>query len=325
MDRPGPTTSRQRAALDRLVTVHQLRLLVTVADEGGISRAADRLHLSQPAVSHQLKALRTAVGIPLLETVGRRTRPTAAGDLLVGHARRILAEFEAAGDSLEELRGLRRGTLRVVGDTTVGTYVLPSVLGAFRKRHPAIEVQLDIGNRQHVLDRLAAHDVDFAVSGRPWTDETIPLVRQPFLANELVAIASPRDRLAAKSHVTLAELAAAPFIIRERGSGTRETSEDLFHRAGLSLRPVMELASNGAIKRAVAEDLGVAVVSRVAATLELELGLIVELPVEGFPIHRQWHLIRVRGKHLAPAAEAFLQFLDGDASHGPPEADPERE
>jgi DNA-binding transcriptional LysR family regulator len=298
------------AGLERRVTIHQLRLLVAVAEHGGVSRAADALGLSQPAVSHQLKTLSVAAAAPVIEVIGRRVHLTAAGEVLHAHARRILAEIDAADMALDELRGLRRGILRVVGDTTVGIYVLPEVLGAFRKEHPGIEVRLDIGNRQHVLDRLVANDVDFGVGGHPWDDPPIGLESRPFLANELIAIASPRHPLATATKVSLARLAMEPFIAREPGSGTRETTEEVLSQAHLAVRPIMVLASNGAIKRAVAQDLGVAVLSRYAAALEIQLGLLVELSVVGFPLRRQWHLFRARTKHLAPPAEAFLRFLD---------------
>lgn len=303
--RPGVT-------LDQLVTVHQLRLFTAVADHASFSRAAEFLGLSQPAVSHQLKALRLALGVPLVEIVGRRITLTPAGEILQGHARRILAEFEAAGADLDELKDLRRGTLRVVADTTVGIYVLPDVLGAFRKEHPGIELRLDIGNRQHLLERLVANEVDFAFGGRVWDDAPIPLVVRPFLANELIAIASPQCPLAGSTRVSLAEFAALPFIGRESGSGTRETTEAAFQEAGISVRPIMELASNGAIKRAVAQDLGVSVVSRFTTSLEIQLGLLVEIPLEGFPLQRQWHLFCARDKLFSPAAAAFATFLDRD-------------
>ena len=301
---------RPGASLDQIVTVHQLRLFTAVADHASFSRAAASLGLSQPAVSHQLKALRLALSVPVLEIVGRRVQLTPAGEILYGHARRILAEFEAAGADLDELKDLRRGTLRVVADTTVGIYVLPDVLGAFRNEHPGVDVRLDIGNRQHVLDRLVANDVDFAFGGHSWEDPPIPLEVRPFLANELIAIASPRRRPAQATPVTLAEFAALPFIGREPGSGTRERTEAAFREAGVPLRPIMELASNGAIKRAVAQDLGVSVVSRFAAALEIRLGILIELPLEGFPIRRQWHLFFARGKVFSPAAAAFAQFID---------------
>jgi len=300
-------------AFDRLVTVHQLRLLVEVIDRGGFSRAAEALGLSQPAISHQMRALSTSVGLPLLEVVGRRVRLTQAGTLVYEHAKRILAEFEDAGAALDELRGLRRGTIRMAGDTTVGIYVLPDLLGAFRHEYPSIEVRLGVDNRQGVYDRLVAGEVDFVVVGRPWVNASIPLIVRPFLDNELIAIASPRHRLAGRAQVTLAELAAEPFIGREPGSGTRETAEEALRAAGLAVRPVMELASNGAIKRAVARDLGVSILSRYATALELQIGHLVELPVVGFPLRRQWRLAYARDRRLGPVDEAFLRFVDSPA------------
>lgn len=306
---PGPNL-RLAPNFDQLVTVHQLRLLTAVIDRGGFSRAADALGLSQPAISHQLKALSEAVGIPVLEIIGRRVQLTQAGHVLYDYAKRILAEFEAAGTSLDELRGLKRGSIRLAGDTTVGIYVLPDLLGAFRKEYPAVDVRLGVDNRQGLYDRLVANEFDFVVSGRPWDDPSVPLVVRPFLANELIAIASPRNRLAGRSRVTLAQLAGEPFIVREPGSGTRETADEALRAAGLSIRPVMELASNGAIKRAVAQDLGVSILSRYATGLEIQMGHLVELPVQDFPLHRQWHLVHARDKRMGPVDEAFLRFVD---------------
>ena len=306
---PGP---RLAPHFDQLVSIHQLRLLTTVIERGGFSRAADALGLSQPAISHQLKALSMAVGIPVLEIIGRRVQLTQAGQVLYDHAKRILVEFEAAGTSLEELRGLKRGSIRIAGDTTVGIYVLPDLLGAFRKEHPDVEVRLGVDNRQGLYDRLVANEFDFVVSGRVWEDPSVPLVVRPFLANELIAIASPRNHLASRSRVTLAQLAAEPFIGREPGSGTRDTAEEALHAAGLAVRPVMELASNGAIKRAVAQGLGVSILSRYSTGLEIQVGNLVELPVDGFPLHRQWHLVFARDKRLSPLDEVFLRFVEGD-------------
>ncbi len=296
--------------LDQVVSVHQLRLLTAVVEKGGFTRAAEALGLSQPAISHQLKALSGSIGTPVLEVIGRRVQLTQAGELLYEHAKRILAEFEAAGSALDELHGLQRGRLRVAGDTTVGIYVLPDLLGAFRQAHPSIEVHMGVENRQGLYERLVATEVDFVVSGRLWENPSIALVVRPFLANELIAIASPRHPLAGRDRVTLADLAAEPFIVREPGSGTRETAEEAFRAAGLSIRPVMELASNGAIKRAVARNLGVSILSRYATALELQIGHLVELPVEGFPLRRQWHLVYARDKRLGAVGEAFLRFVD---------------
>ena len=310
MDTRTSDGARLSPDLNKLVSVHQLRLLTAVIEQGGFSRAAESLGLSQPAISHQLKALSTAVGIPVVEVIGRRVQLTQAGQLLYEHAKRILAEFAAAGAALDQLRGLQHGSLRLAGDTTVGIYVLPDLLGAFRHEYPGLDMRLGVDNRQGLYNRLVANEVDFVISGRPWDNPSIPLVVRPFLANELIAVASPRNRLASQSRVTLAELATEPFIGREPGSGTRETAEETLRAAGLTVRPVMELASNGAIKRAVAQDLGVSILSRYATGLEIQIGHLVELPVVGFPLRRQWHLVFARDKRLGPVEAAFLQFVD---------------
>jgi len=237
-------------------------------------------------------------------------RLTQAGRLLHEHAGRILAEFESAGSALDSLRGLKRGSIRIAGDTTVGIYVLPDLLGSFHERHPDVEVRLGVDNRHGLYDRLIANEADFVVSGRLWETPAVPLIALPFLANELIAIASPRHLLAGRRRISLEDLAAEPFIVREPGSGTRETTEEAFRSAGLSIRPVMELASNGAIKRAVARNLGVSVLSRYATTLEIQVGHLVELPVVRFPLRRQWHLVYPRDRRLGPVEQAFLRFAE---------------
>jgi len=295
--------------LESRVTIHQLRVFTTVANLRSFTRAAEALHLSQPAVSHQMKGLANALGTPLFEHTVRRTQLTQAGTLLHEHAGRILAECRAAGRAIDELQGLRRGTLRVFGDTTVGIYVLPDVLGAFKETYPGIDVRLDVGNREQLFDRFEQEAADFGVIGHLWEHPAVPLVAQPFLPNELVAIASPRNKLAGASRISLDRLAQEPFIVREPGSGTRETADAALQKSGRQVHVLMELASNGAIKRAVARGLGVSILSRHAVSLELQLGLVIELPVIGFPLHRQWHLVHRRDHRLSPAGDAFLAFI----------------
>ena len=294
---------------EQRVTVHQLRIFKAVADHHSFSRAAEALHLSQPAVSHQIKTLADAVQLPLFQEIARRIHLSAAGRLLYEHAGRILTDFESAGLAVDDMHGLRRGVLRLSGDTTVGIYVLPDLLGAFKQAHPDVEMRLDVGNRQHVYDRLLANETDFAVVGLPWPRPAFPLTVRPFLPNELVAIASPQHPLTRTRRISVKRLAAEPFIVRESGSGTRETAEEALRRSGRPVYEVMELSSNGAIKRAVARGLGIAIISRYAVALELRLGFLVELSVAGFPLRRQWHLVYARDKRLGPVDEAFLAFI----------------
>lgn len=294
---------------ERRVTVHQLRIFKLVVDARSFSRAAEQMHLSQPAVSHQVKALSIAIGAPLFEEIGRRIQPTETGRLLYEHATRILADFEVAERAMDEHQGLQRGQIRVVGDTTVGIYVLPDLLGAFKEKYPDITPRLDIGNRQYVYQRLLSNEADFAIVGRTWLRPDPPLTILPFLPNELVAIAAADHPLARAKRIPLDRLASEPMILREVGSGTRETAEEALAQAGRQLHVAMELASNGAIKRAVARGLGIAILSRHAVAAELRSGVVVELPVVGFPLHRQWHLVYPRDRRFGPVGTAFLAFV----------------
>lgn len=308
MDR---TATRQRplTLFERRVTVHQLRIFKMVADRRSFSRTAEQLHMSQPAISHQVKALSLAIGSPLFEEIGRRIQPTETGRVLYEHATRILAAFEAAERAIDEHQGLRSGEIRVVGDTTVGVYVLPDLLGSFKQTYPDVMPRLDVGNRQYVYERLLSNEADFAIVGRTWLRPDPPMTILPFLPNELIAIAAPTHPLAGARRVTLERLVEEPIILREVGSGTRETAEEALAKAGRQLHVAMELASHGAIKRTVARGLGIAILPRCAVALELQMGTVVELPVVGFPLHRQWHLVYPRDRRLGPVGQAFLDFV----------------
>ncbi len=264
----GRTGRRTLAAsFDSRITVHQLRIFKMVADHRNFSRAAEALHLSQPAVSHQIKALSAAVAAPLFEEIGRRIHLTSAGTLLYEHASRIIADFEMAGQALDELHGLRRGLLRLAGDTTVGIYVLPDVLGVFREAHPDIDVSLDVGNRQHVYDRLVENATDFAVVGRLWPRSSIPLTARPFLPNELIAIAAPRHPLDGRD----------ARVLEVADQDPRETPGRLVGRRAVGLDTVQD---RGRTRCEASEELAVA--TRRGEGREGRLGQIEE-PLEPKP------------------------------------------
>jgi LysR family transcriptional regulator, low CO2-responsive transcriptional regulator len=299
----------QRSSLEERVTLHQLRTFKTVADTGSFSRAAEQLHLSQPAVSHQVKALSLAIGSPLFEEIGRRINPTETGRLLYLHASLILTEVETAGRALDEHQGLRQGEIRLVGDSTVGIYVLPDLLAAFKDAYPDVTPHLDIGNQEHVYERLMHNDSDFAVIGDGWLRRDLPLVVEPFLPNDLIAIAAREHPLAGAGQVPLARFAEEPLILREPGSETRETVDEALAGTGCRAHVAMELPSSGAIKRAVARGFGVSILPRCAVSLELRLESLVEIPIEGFPIREHWHLVYPQRRRFGPVSEAFRAFV----------------
>ncbi len=297
----------QSLDLDRAVTLRQLRTFKTVADLNSFSLAAQRLKLSQPSVSYQVKELEEALGLPLLDRLGKRVQLTEAGSLLYSYARRVLDTLDEATVALEEMRGIQRGSLRVGASTTVGIYLLPAALGAFKKLHPGLVIALEIGSRARVQEQVLSNELDLAVVGPASKDPELAII--PFLSDELVVVAPAGHPLAGKRRLTLKDLADQPFIMREATSGSRWSLEKEARKAGAKLRVAMELGSNGAIKHAVESGLGLAVISRYAAALEFSSGRLVELDVKGFPIRRDWHIVHLRRRKLPASVHAFIDFL----------------
>jgi DNA-binding transcriptional LysR family regulator len=295
--------------LERAVTLRQLRTFKTVADLSSFSLAAQRLKLSQPSVSYQVKELEETLGLPLLDRLGKRVQLTEAGTLLYGYARRMLDVLDDATVAIEEMRGIKRGNLRVGASTTVGIYLLPAALGAFKKLHPGLVISLEIGTRARVQEQVLRNELDLAVVGPASKDPELSII--PFISDELVVVAPAGHPLAGKHGLTLKDLAGQPFVMREAASGSRWSLEKAARKAGAKLKVAMELGSNGAIKHAVESGLGLAVISRYACALELSSGRLVELEVHGFPIRRDWHIVHLRRRRLPTSVSTFIDFLRG--------------
>ena len=293
--------------LDRAVTLRQLRTFKTVADLTSFSLAARRLKLSQPSVSYQVKELEETLGLPLLDRLGKRVQLTEAGSLLYSYARRMLDVLDEATVAIEEMRGIQRGTLRVGASTTVGIYILPAALGAFKKLHPGLVISLEIGTRARVQEQVLRNELDLAVVGPALKDPELAII--PFLSDELVLVAPAGHALAHRRSLSLKDLEAEPFVMREAASGSRWSLEKAARKEGAKLSVAMELGSNGAIKHAVESGLGLAVISRYACALEVSSGRLVELHVSGFPIRRDWHIVHLRKRKLPASVRAFIEFL----------------
>lgn len=288
-------------------SLHQLRIFRAVAQHRSYSRVAEELFISQPGVSMQIRALERTVGLPLFEKVGRSVQLTEAGSELLSYSERVFALLDEARVVMEELSGLKRGTVQVAASTTAGIYLAPRALGAFHQRYPGIHLSLDVVNRFTVQKRLLGNEVDLAIMGL--IEDTHDLEVAEFLPNELVVIASPGHHFAKTARIPMETLATETFLLREAGSGTRTDTESLFARASIPLRVGMELRSMGAIKHGVAADLGIAIMPRDAIELELILGRLIILDVVGFPVRRHWSLVRRAGRHVSAAAGALWSFL----------------
>lgn len=287
------------------LTFHQLRLLLAVSREGSVSRAAQRLHLTQPTLSAQLRQLAEQVGLPLFERVGRKLHLTAAGHAVLDTAQRVEQELESLDETLAELRGDVVGRLQLAVVSTAETFI-PRLLGDFRRERPAVEVSLVVLNRDAVIRRLADNRDDLYIMSRP--PQAPPVVATPFLSNPLVVVAAADHPLAGHVSLPIEALADEEFVLREPGSGTRQAAEQFFAAHGLTLRPRLELGSNEAVKQAVAGGLGLSLLSAHALAHAADEGIAV-LRVEGTPLPTQWQVVYPAGKRLSPLAGAFLAFL----------------
>lgn len=292
------------------ITLRQLKVFEAAARLGGYTRAAETLHLSQPAVSMQIRQLEEQAGMPLFDQIGKKIHLTDAGRVLYHHAQSIIEKVQEAQLELEEMRGVRRGQLNITIASTAN-YFAPTLIAAFCQRHPEVKVSLDVSNREHILALLNETDKDLAIMGRP--PEASDLVAHPFMENPLVVIAAPTHPLAGERAIPLARLAEESFISRETGSGTRMAAERFFDAAGTRMSTAMEMSSNEAIKQAVQAGLGLGVVSVHTLEMELALGRLAVLDVEGFPVRRHWYVVHRQGKRFSAVARAFLDFVMQEA------------
>lgn len=296
----------------RSLTLRQLRAFVEVARASSIGRAAEVLHLTQPAVSMQIRDLEGAVGLPLFERAGKGIRLTTTGEYFLVYARRIFGTLKEAEDSIARLRGLKGGRV-VIGMVSTAEHFLPRLLARFRSEHPDVEIRLQLGNREQLGRALLDNDVDLAVMGR--APAALAARAEPFAANPLAIVAAPAHPLARKRRLAPAALAQEPFIVREPGSGTRAAMEQFFGEHGIAPPAIMEMSSNETIKQAVLADMGLAFLSLHTVAQELALKQLRVLDIEGLPLMRRWHIVNLTARTLSPAAEAFRYFVlsEGEA------------
>ncbi len=294
-----------KAAPNR-ATLAQLRTFEAVVRLGGVGKAAAALHMAQPTVSTQLRALSEAVGMQLFALRGRRLQLTDDGALLLATAREMFDCWARLEEEVAQRHGLKRGWLRIAAVTTT-EYFLPDLLGPFARAYPGITIELAVENRDEVVRRLARGDDELAAMMLP--PDELQLERWPFLENPLVVVAPTRHPLTRRRRLHLADLLREPRLTREPGSGTRLATDQYLAERGVDWPPRMALGSNEAIKHAVAAGLGLAILSRhTLGRSPARVGL-TELPVSGFPLRRMWHLVWRRDRPLSRPARAFIDDL----------------
>lgn len=287
-------------------TLRQLQVFAAAARHLSHSRAAEELHLSQPAVSMQIKQLEQSIGLPLFDQVGKQIHLTDAGREMVIYSRNIAQQLEEMDAVFDEMKGMERGQLNISLVSTAN-YFMPKLLAKFIQLHPNIHVNLFVANRDAVIKQLVENVADLAITGQP--PEGVDMVSESFMQNPLVVIAAPSHPLAKVSNIQPEQLANETFLLREQGSGTRGVMERFFTSHHLAMPGSMEMHTNEAIKQSVQAGMGLSITSLHGIELKLETNRLVILDVEYFPIMRHWHIVHRANKRLSIAGKAFKQFL----------------
>ncbi|MFY0599216.1 MAG: LysR family transcriptional regulator [Cyclobacteriaceae bacterium] len=287
-------------------TLHQLKIFLSVHKTKSITKAADDMHLTQPAISIQLKKLQDQFEIPLTEVIGRQLHITDFGHKIAEISTRILNEADGIKNMLNEYKGLLVGDLKISVVST-GKYVMPYFLNGFISKHPGVNVSVDVTNRAKVIESLSKNESDFSlVSVLP---ENIPIKRIELMSNKIYLVSSAENQ-PAKAKLKFKDLHNLPIIYREQGSATRAAMEKYITTNEIPVRKRLELVSNEAVKQAVKAGLGYSIMPLIGLKNELHMKEMMIIPTEGLPIITSWNLIYNRDKRLSPAANALLEYIN---------------
>ena len=292
-------------------TLRQLKVFASVARHLSFARAAEELHLTQPAISGQIKKLEEHAGVALFEQLGKKTYLTAAGEDLLGIVRSIIEQFEAAEHAMAQHKGVAGGRLNVAA-ISAGDYFLPRLLVEFVGRHHGVTLNFTVHNREGLLAHLAANLTDLAIMARPPADDD--MVSEPFAPHPYVIVAAPSHPLAGKARIERRRVLREPFVVREKGSDTWQSMREAFGAQMDEVRIALEIASTETLKQAVIAGLGIGYLSAHTVSQELRTKSLVVLDVRGFPHVQHWHVVHRRRKRLPPVAVAFEEFLRSEGA-----------
>ncbi|MGB0522130.1 MAG: LysR family transcriptional regulator [Flammeovirgaceae bacterium] len=290
-------------------TLHQLKVFLKVAENQSITRAAEELFLTQPAVSIQLKRFQDQFEIPLTEVIGRQLYLTDFGKEIVEVSKRILAEAEGIKDAVNQYKGLLTGKIKISVVST-GKYVIPYFLRSFMDKYPNVEIEIDVSNKNRVIEGLQQNSSDFyMVSVLP---DDIPIHTIELIENRLYFVGSSEFK---HKKITASSIKKLTLIFREQGSATRNAMEMFLKSKGITPSKTMYLVSNEAVKQAVNAGLGFSVMPLIGLRNELANGSLTIFPLKGLPIITNWNLIYNKGKKLSPAAQELIRFIEANKKY----------
>ncbi|MDP3797607.1 MAG: LysR family transcriptional regulator [Polaromonas sp.] len=292
-------------------TLRQLKVFESVARNLSFSRAAEELHLTQPAVSIQVKKLEDHAGLPLFEQLGKKIHLTPAGVEMLRSSRLIIQQFKEVEEAMTQFKGVSGGKLNVAV-ISAGDYFFPRLLVEFARCHSGVTLNFGVCNREELLDQLANNVTDLAIMVRPPLD--MDTVSEPFAPHPYVIVAPPDHPLASKKRIPVSRLAREPFVVREKGSDTWNSMEEGFRGHLADLNIAMEIKSTETIKQALIAGMGVSFLSAHTVSRELQAGSLAVLDVQGFPLMLHWYVVHRKHKRLPPVAQAFKSFLLNDGA-----------
>lgn len=291
--------------------IWQLGVFSKVIEQRGFSRASRALNLTQPTVSSHVKELERYFGCRLIDRLSREAVPTPAGELLHQYARRMIRLRDEMETAMAEFQGKIRGRLKIGGSTIPGAYILPGLIGTFKKRYPGVTIVLAVGGTGSIIARVASGEIELAVVGaRTMRDDIV----QAALIEDRMQVIVPGDhRWRDRRTVTLSSLLEEPFILREKGSGTRKSIALGMDASGCGLEDlnaVAEMGSTEAVIQAIKAGLGISILSPVAVAEEMQIGRLKALDVKGIDLRRHFYLTMHRRRTRSPLAEAFISHLE---------------
>ncbi len=288
------------------LTLQQMKVFDAVARHASFTRAAREMHLTQPAISIQVKRLEDNIGLPLFEKIGKRNYLTDAGKEMHAACIDILERIDHLSAAIGELQGSIKGKLRLSVVTTA-EHFMPHLLGRFVQAYPQVEPSMVVVNRAKLIERLNDNSDDLVIMGK--IPDSMEMQAYPFMDNPLVVVANPQHPLASEKNIPLRRITKERLLMREQGSGTRLAVTRIFTEHQLSVEPYMELGSTEAIKQGSMAGLGLSILSTNNLHTELKTGQLITLDVEAFPLLRRWYVGYMKGKQLSRVANTFLQFL----------------
>lgn len=300
------------------LSLRQLEVFRAVYQERGYGKAADRLGLTQPAVSSQIRQLEDALGQKVFEYIGRKLYYTPAGNLLAESVDVIFSRFGQLQNDIYSLRGQVAGNLSISAVNTA-QYVVPYLIKPFIEQYDQVNVTLNFVNRAQALERLASNTDDLTIMGIVPSNRS--LYSLPFLDNQLIPVFPKQHPLLQKRKesqqdtISPQQFFAQPMIVRERGSGSRLAIEQHCQQTRLSINPMIEIGSNEALKHSIMSGLGVGILPRLSILSELALGQLETSEIEGFPIKRSWCLVYPSAKSLSPVARRFVDYVQNNLSN----------